>query len=205
MSFLKGLKNRLTSPKASISLKLNKSGYALGEDIEGTLTVSSSEDFQTTEIRCEIQCSEEAKRMKRIYDERLRAHVDRQVTETATLFAAKPNVSGAIAINNGYSGTFPFKVNLPAGGRPTYRSVDNRVTWNIKGVVAVKDRPDITSPTSEIQVVQPTVIQAAPTVQAAPVVKEIIREIVMIPCKYCGGLMPQTDTTCPKCGAKRTA
>jgi predicted metallopeptidase len=83
--------------------------------------------------------------------------------------------------------------------------VENRVTWNIKGVVAVKDRPDITSPTSEIQVVQPTVIQAAPTVQAAPVVKEIIREIVMIPCKYCGGLMPQTDTTCPKCGARRTA
>jgi hypothetical protein len=204
MSFLKGLKNRLTSPRASISLKLNKSGYALGEDIEGVLTVSSSADFQATEIRCEIQCSEEAKRTKRIYDEHLHANVDRQVTETATLFAAKPNVCGAMTINNGYSGTFPFKANIPVGGRPTYRSVDSRVTWTIKGVIAVNDRPDITSPTSEIQVVQQTVVQAAPTVQSAPVVKEIIREIVMIPCKYCGGLMPQTDTTCPKCGAKRT-
>jgi RNA polymerase subunit RPABC4/transcription elongation factor Spt4 len=27
----------------------------------------------------------------------------------------------------------------------------------------------------------------------------------MIPCKYCGVLMPQTDTVCPNCGARRTA
>lgn len=33
--------------------------------------------------------------------------------------------------------------------------------------------------------------------------KEIIREIIMIPCKYCGSLMPQTATSCPNCGANR--
>jgi len=40
-----------------------------------------------------------------------------------------------------------------------------------------------------------------------PVVKEreVIREVVMIPCKYCGALMAQTATVCPNCGAKRTA
>jgi RNA polymerase subunit RPABC4/transcription elongation factor Spt4 len=27
----------------------------------------------------------------------------------------------------------------------------------------------------------------------------------MIPCKYCGVLMPQTETVCPNCGARRTA
>ena len=31
----------------------------------------------------------------------------------------------------------------------------------------------------------------------------IIKEIVMIPCKYCGALMPQTSTFCPNCGARR--
>lgn len=41
---------------------------------------------------------------------------------------------------------------------------------------------------------------AAPAVQ-----KEVVtKEVVMIPCKYCGGLMPQTSTFCPSCGAKRT-
>jgi len=36
------------------------------------------------------------------------------------------------------------------------------------------------------------------------VVREVIREVVMIPCKYCGTLFPQTGTFCPHCGAKRT-
>ncbi len=35
--------------------------------------------------------------------------------------------------------------------------------------------------------------------------KEIIKEVVMIPCVYCGGLMPNTSLFCPKCGAQRKA
>lgn len=31
----------------------------------------------------------------------------------------------------------------------------------------------------------------------------ITREVVMIKCKYCGGLMLQTSTFCPNCGARR--
>jgi len=31
----------------------------------------------------------------------------------------------------------------------------------------------------------------------------IVKEVVMIPCKYCGGLMPQTAIFCPNCGAQR--
>ncbi|MDH5390657.1 MAG: hypothetical protein OEX10_05850 [Candidatus Bathyarchaeota archaeon] len=33
----------------------------------------------------------------------------------------------------------------------------------------------------------------------------IVKEIVMIPCQYCGGIMPQTSIFCPNCGAKRKA
>ena len=36
------------------------------------------------------------------------------------------------------------------------------------------------------------------------VTREVIREVVMIPCKYCGALFQQTATFCPNCGAKRT-
>lgn len=31
----------------------------------------------------------------------------------------------------------------------------------------------------------------------------IIKEVVMVPCVYCGGLMPQTATFCSNCGAAR--
>jgi rubrerythrin len=30
------------------------------------------------------------------------------------------------------------------------------------------------------------------------------KEIIMIPCKYCGGLVPQASTFCPNCGARRS-
>jgi rubrerythrin len=31
----------------------------------------------------------------------------------------------------------------------------------------------------------------------------IVKEIVMVPCQYCGGLMPTTATQCPSCKAPR--
>ena len=46
-----------------------------------------------------------------------------------------------------------------------------------------------------------TVSVGSPVIQ-----KEVItREVVMIPCQYCRGLMVQTATFCSGCGAKRTA
>jgi rubrerythrin len=31
------------------------------------------------------------------------------------------------------------------------------------------------------------------------------KEIIMIPCRYCGGSIPQASAFCPNCGARRTA
>lgn len=35
--------------------------------------------------------------------------------------------------------------------------------------------------------------------------KEVVKEVVMIPCQYCGTLMPQIASSCPNCGARRKA
>ena len=36
--------------------------------------------------------------------------------------------------------------------------------------------------------------------------KERVRkEILMVPCQYCGGVIPQASTFCPNCKAKRTS
>jgi uncharacterized membrane protein YvbJ len=35
--------------------------------------------------------------------------------------------------------------------------------------------------------------------------KEVIKEVGLVPCTYCGSLMPQTSIVCPNCGAKRKA
>ncbi len=197
MSFFKKLAEKVTPPKANLILNLNKDTYTLGEDVEGELTVSSYEEFDAEEVRCELQCIESARVQKRVYDPALKHEVTREVWENATLYSAKPVLSGPIHLSKGFVSKFPFKINIPITLKPTYKSVDRRTVWLIKGVVAVKGRPDAVSQVLEIQVAQPS---------ATPIIKEkeVIREVVMIPCRYCGALMPQTETICPNCGAKRT-
>ena len=47
-------------------------------------------------------------------------------------------------------------------------------------------------------------ITPVPATSGSQIIKEtILKEVVMIPCAYCKGLMPQTATFCPHCGAQR--
>ncbi len=197
MGLFKKFTNKFTAPEAHLQLNFDKFSVGLGENLTGTLTVSSKEDFDVTEVRCELQCVEQAKTIKQVYDAELKRTVPREVTGSAVLFAAKPVLSGPMHMHNGETRNFPVTMNIPAGGRSTYKSIDQRVTWTVKGVVAVDGRPDATSGTAEIQVTPPA---TQPVIRE----KEIVREVVMIPCKYCQSLMDQTLTACPNCGAKRT-
>jgi len=196
VGFFKKLKGKFTKPEANVSLTIPKSTFELGEDLKGAILVSSQEEFEATEVRAELRCIEKKKREKTEYDDSGR-RVHRTYWDEATLHSANPRASGALHLTSGFNKTFPFSINIPAGGRESFDSVDGGVTWSIKGVVAIDGRPDVTSETTELQVIRPA---AAPTV-----VKEIVKEIVMIPCEYCGTLMPQTATSCPNCGATRKA
>ncbi len=197
MGFFKKLTGRFTKPQASISLTIPKSTFELGEELKGAIVVSSEEEFDATEVRAELRCVEKKKRERSEYDEHLKRNVRRVYWDQATLHSANPRASDTMHVTRGLNKTFPFSVNIPAGGRESFDSVDGGVTWSIKGVIAIDGRPDVTSETTEIQVIRPA---AAPTV-----VKEIHKEIVMIPCEYCGTLMPQTATSCPNCKATRKA
>ena len=198
MGFLKKFTNKLTAPEANVQLRLNSYSVALGENLQGTLNVNSKEEFDTTEVRCEISCVETAKVIREVYDPALKRSIPRVVDETAIIFSAKPALSGPSHFTDGEIRTVPINFNIPAGAKPTSAGVDRRVAWTIKGVLAVDGRPDRTTETCEIQVFTQTVASQA-TVQ-----REVVRTVVMIPCKYCQGLMEQTLTVCPNCGAKRT-
>jgi hypothetical protein len=197
MPFFKSFTNKFTAPDANVQLKFEQYSVVLGENLTGSLAVSSREDFDATEVRCEISCVEDARVIRNYYDPQLRRYLPRTVQESQTLFAAKPALSGATHFANGENRDFPLSINIPAGGRETVQGMDRSVTWTIKGVIAVDGRPDVVSKVAVLQVVEPS---------AQPVVKEkeVVRQVVMIPCKYCGTLMDQLVTTCPTCGAKRT-
>jgi hypothetical protein len=200
MGFFKKFTNKLTAPDAAVHLRFDSYSVALGNNLQGTLNITSKEDFETTGVRCEINCVERAKVIKHVYDPALKRSIPRVVEESSVIYNAQPNLSGPTHFSNGEVRALPVNINIPQGSRPTYVGVDRNVTWTIKGVLAVDGRPDKTTDNCEIQVLMP-----APTIQSqVPVQKEIIRTIVMIPCKYCQGLMDQTLTACPNCGAKRT-
>jgi len=196
MGFLKKFTNKLSPPEATVELTLTNCTLSLGESLQGTLRVESKEDFETTEVRCEIQCIEQAKVIKQVYDATLRTNIPKVVDQSTVIFSAKPSLSGPTHFGNGETKAFALKINIPAGGHVTVMDIDHKVTWTIKGVLAVDGRPDRTSSTYTLQIVQPS---AQPVVQ-----REVIRTVVMIPCKYCQALMEQTVTACPNCGAKRT-
>ena len=196
MGFFKKFTNKLTPPDARVELTLTSNTISLGENLQGTLNVESQEDFDTTEIRCEIQCIEQSKVIKEVYDATLRTNVPKMVEQSAVIFSVKPSLAGATHFANGEKKAFALNVNIPAASRPTTMDLDHKVTWTIKGVLAIDGRPDRTSSMYCLQITQPTI---QPVIQ-----KEVIKTVVLIPCKYCQGLMDQTLTMCPNCGAKRT-
>ncbi len=192
MSFLRKLGEHLVAPKADVNLQLSEPYAVLGDDLEGTLNVSPHETIQAEEIRCEINCAETANVMKTAYDPAVKSMVTRQVTENRIIFQAKPSCSPATELANGVSRAFKFCINIPAGARPTYASINDSVKWEIKGVVAVHGRPDVTTKEQEIQVISQRPLNEPP-------------KIHLVGCEYCQKAMPEDVLACPNCGARRTA
>jgi hypothetical protein len=177
-------------PQTAIKLEIEKRTITLGANTNGTITVSSKEEFDATEIRAELRCIEKRRRERWVYNERLRREVRQVYWDSATLLSDDLKASGPMHIVPGFNKKFPIKVNVPASGRETLDGIDANVSWFIKGVVGVDGRPDATSDTIELQV-----IRAATTV-----IKE---EVEMVPCEYCKALMPATSSSCLICGAPR--
>jgi hypothetical protein len=177
-------------PKIKVTFKIPKHTIALGATIEGTITVSSKEEFDATEVRAELRCIEKRRRERWVYNERLRRNVRHVYWDTATLLSEDLKASGSLHFVPGFKKNFPLKIHIPASGRETLDGIDANVTWYIKAVVGVDDRPDPTSETLELQIIRAAMLPAKD-------------EVEMVPCEYCKALMPSDSSACPICGAPR--
>ena len=193
MGFFKKIEDHLVAPKAETNLQLDDPYVVLGDNLEGTFTVSPHEDIQATEIRCEIKCTETSKTMRMQYNAAMKTTVAAPVTEKKTLYEAKPPCNPATELVNGITKAFRFSINIPAGARPTFMSTDDSVVWEIKGVVAVHGRPDVTTKEQVIQVIP----QSERPASEPPKMR-------LVQCQYCQAEMPEGALACPNCGAKRT-
>jgi len=193
LSFLK----RLKKPKASITLDLPEDPFALGEEMKGTITVKSEEDVDVNEIIFKLVCIESKKKIKKEWDP-VEGKTEEPYWDEAVLVNIKHKVAGSLILTSGSEKDFHFSVKVPEVGRESYYSVDANVKWYVVARMDNKKRRNI-SINELIQVTKPS---TAPQVIKE---KEVIKEVVMIPCQYCRGLMPQTSTFCPNCGARRKA
>jgi hypothetical protein len=187
-----GFFKRFKKPKATVSLRIPNDHAELGENLKCKIAVASKEEFDATEIRAELRCIEKRRKERWIYNKRLRRNIRQVYWDQATLHSSDPKASGQTHIVPGFKKEFPINLNIPIASRESYDGIDANVTWVVKGVVAVDDRPDVTGNTLEVQVIRPSLGSQT---------KE--EETEMVPCEYCKCLIIITSSCCPKCGAPR--
>jgi hypothetical protein len=216
-----GFFKRFTRPKAKLSLTTDKQELSLGEELRGNLSIQAEEEFDIEGITVKLNCWESVKetigyrrtttqtggRRKSTMDlpefpsmngeddeenEREEHFEKEEEWNYQKLHSQSLQLCGEMHVNVGFSKEFPFVVKMPTVGRETFHSVNKNVKWLISATMNIKGCRHMETRRNELLVAKPT-----------ESVKEVVREVVLIPCSYCGGLMPQTSLFCPNCGARR--
>ena len=182
--------------KARVELSAQKSQYSLGDQIKGFIKITSAEEFLVNQVLVCLNCNEKIKK-SRIWADQYGTH-QTEYWDTAVIYNASCKLFGAVRIPQGFSGSYGYALNISTAAKETLYSIDHYVSWLLYAVLEAKDRPKIQTIIYEIQVARPQITQSSPTIM-----KEVQREVVLIPCTYCSGLMPQTSIFCPNCGARR--
>ena len=186
-----GFFSRFKKPKASILLEISNNSAELGEDLSTIITINSKEEFDATEVRLELWCNEKQRRERWIYNEKLRRNIHQVYWDQTSLHSSHTKAADKLHLVPGFRKTFQTKVNIPLASRESSDGSDSNVTWLIKGVIAVDDRPDITSKTHELQIVR------------ANLQSKSQNNVEKVACEYCDTLMDSTLFACPNCGGPR--
>lgn len=134
-----GLFGRLNPINAKVSVMLDKPTFLEGETITGRLVLDSDEAVRADQIRLEIRVTESYLTTGIVHTRHGFHHTTHR--ETKTLHTEDIRISGQLDIAKGYKDEFPFSISLPPA-RPTMPN--GVIDRKIKGVVAVKGRPDKT-------------------------------------------------------------
>ena len=145
-----GLFGKFKAPKCTVSVVLDKSECTLREPLTGKINVSAAEEFDIDEVRLEIWVNEFTRATQSID---VGGGTRKSVTteQNNTIHNGKTTIAGRMHASSGFNQDFPFSISLPPGIPPTYRGRNANNSWKMKGVVAVKGRPDITGHDMELQ------------------------------------------------------
>lgn len=124
MSLLK----RFRPPKAKIDLKLDEVAYdATSHEISGRVVIDLQEDVSVDELRLEFDATEKVEREDFRFSSRLRTK--------------EISIGDPVKLRKGQHYEQPFQIDIPLLSK---RGPFMEIEVKMKGVVAVKDRPDLT-------------------------------------------------------------
>ena len=182
-------------PKAKIELNVQKPQFFLGENVTGGIKISSDEEFDVTRAAVLLTCNENLKKTRMVGSQYGTQQVE--YWDNGVIYSTSCVLFGASRVPAGFAASYPFSLAVHCAAKETIYSVDHYVKWFLYGVLDVVGRPRVQTIAYEVQVARPQV-----NPPSSSVVKEV-REVVLLPCSYCSGLMPQTSIFCPNCGARR--
>jgi hypothetical protein len=202
-----GFFKRLRRPKAQLIVSASKNEWTLGDELNAVLRVTSQEVLDVEEIIVSLDCVETMIKTRRYQDtvevgvnDRTGYPIEETVwkeeeyEDAEPLYSDNMQVSGQMQIGIGFGKSYPFVTKLPSIGRETYHSINNNLLWILSARMKIKGRRNVRSDNYEVLVGKPSKSG-----------REVVKEVVLIPCAYCSGLMPQTALFCPNCGARRKA
>ncbi len=183
-------------PKARVELYADKPQCLLGEQVKGKIKVTSDEEFVVNQVTVRLSCNESIKKTRTWSSQY--GMQQGEYWDKAQVYCASCKIFGASTIPQGFSGSYNYAIDVSPAAQETLYSLDHNVKWMLLAVIESSGRPNIQTPEYEVQVARPQAILNSPAIM-----KEVTREVVLLPCSYCGGLMPQTSVFCPNCGARR--
>jgi len=202
MSFKKRSPDKHNPPRARVVLTTQKNEYEVGEEVKGEIQIISEEEFESERVAVSLSCWECLRKTRTVAVPYGPAFGQtEQYVDQANIYLGYFIVFKEALIPQGFNKKYPFILKIPLAARETLYGIDNNVKWLVQTILTVRGRPRLDTQTCEITVTKrQTVNPNGPATS-----KEIIKEVVLIPCAYCGGLMPQTSLFCPNCGARRRA
>ena len=185
------------TPKPKIELTAKKTQYCLGDQITGTVKISSEEEFLVNQAVVFLSCNESIKKT-RVQGTQY-GTFQSDYWDSGVIYNASCKLFGTALMPKGFTATYPYTLAISGAAKETHYSVDHYVKWFLKAILEVGDgSQNIETITYEVQIGLPQINQTAPSI-----IKEVEREVVLIPCAYCSSLMPQAAIFCPNCGARR--
>lgn len=123
-----GLFKKFRPPKAKIDLKLDEVAYdATSHKFRGRIVVDPQEDVAVDELRLEFDATEKVEREGFRFSSRLRTE--------------EISIGGSVKLRKGQHYEQPFQIDIPLlSKRLSFMEIEVKM----KGVVAVKGRPDLT-------------------------------------------------------------